>query len=64
MKTIACKDMGIDCPWVGKAMTDKELMEKAKQHAMEDHKDYWNKTMSKMSEDEVMKTMKPYIKEE
>lgn len=64
MKTLACKDMGMDCPWVGKAETEKELVEKAKTHAMDEHKAYWNETMSKMSDDEMMATMKPFIKEE
>lgn len=64
MKTIACKDMGIDCPWVGKAETEDELVKMSKEHAMADHKAYWDETMSKMSDDEAKETMKPYIKEE
>jgi predicted small metal-binding protein len=64
MYTLACKDMGIDCPWVGKAATKEELMEMSKKHAMEDHKAYWDETMSKMSDEEIMKASEPYIKEE
>jgi predicted small metal-binding protein len=64
MKTLACKDMGMDCPWVGKAETKEELMKMAKEHAMEAHKEYWDSTMSKMSDEEMMKMMEPMMKEE
>lgn len=56
--------MGIDCPWVGKAETEDELVKMSKEHAMKDHKAYWDETMSKMSDEEVKESMKPYIKEE
>jgi predicted small metal-binding protein len=64
MKTISCKDMGIDCPWVGKGKDMDELVMKAKEHAMQDHKEYWDETMSKMSDDEMKEMMKPHVKDE
>jgi predicted small metal-binding protein len=64
MKTLACKDMGVDCDWVGKAETTEELMQMAKEHAMKDHKEYWDETMSKMSEEEMREMTEKYIKEE
>jgi predicted small metal-binding protein len=64
MKTLACKDMGVDCPWVGKAETVDELMMKAKEHAMTAHKEYWDSTMSKMSDEEMKQLMEPLMKEE
>jgi len=44
-KVICCKDAGVycdwivggDCPWVGRAETEKELLEKVKVHAEKDH---------------------------
>jgi predicted small metal-binding protein len=64
MKTIACKDMGIDCPWVGKAETMEELVKKVKEHAMQDHKEYWDSTMSKMSDGEIKEMAEKYVKDE
>lgn len=64
MKTLACKDMGMDCPWVGKAETADELVKMAKEHAMADHKEYWDNTMSKMSDEDIKATMEPMMKDE
>lgn len=55
MKCASCKDMGVDCPWTGKAETIDELAVKVKEHAMSDHKEWWAETGSKMSEEEVKK---------
>jgi predicted small metal-binding protein len=64
MKILACKDMGVDCPWVGKAETTEELLMMAKEHAMKDHKEYWDNTMSKMSDEEMRAMAEKFIKEE
>ena len=64
MKTIDCKDMGMDCPWVGKAETMDELVMKAKEHAMADHKEMWNDKMSKMSDEEIKAMIEPHVKDE
>lgn len=63
MKCLACKDMGVDCPWVGKGETDDEVMMKAKEHAMMDHKEWWDETGSKMPEEEMRKMLMNTIKE-
>jgi predicted small metal-binding protein len=64
MKTLACKDMGVECDWVGKAETSDELVKMAKDHAMEAHKEYWDSTMSKMSDEDMKKMMEPMMKDE
>lgn len=64
MMTVSCKDMGVDCPWVGKAETMEELAKKVKEHAMMDHKEYYEKEMKNMSDQEMMDMMKTYVKEE
>ncbi len=38
MRTIACKDAGIDCNAVFKAKTDDEVMKQAGEHAQTVHK--------------------------
>lgn len=55
--------MGMDCPWVGKGETDEEVMMKAKEHAMMDHKEWWDETGSKMPEEEMKKMLRGAIKE-
>jgi predicted small metal-binding protein len=37
MFTLSCKDVGVDCDHVCNAETEEELMEKAKQHAIQDN---------------------------
>lgn len=37
MKTLACRDVGVDCSWVGKGKTVDEVMAKAKEHAKKEH---------------------------
>jgi predicted small metal-binding protein len=32
-----CRDMNIDCEWVGRAETEEELVEKALEHGKEAH---------------------------
>jgi len=44
-KVICCKDAGVycdwitggDCPWIGRAETEDELLIKVKEHAEKDH---------------------------
>lgn len=53
MRTITCKNMGVDCPWEGEANTLEELIDKVKEHAKKDHPDMWKDKLSKMSEEEL-----------
>jgi predicted small metal-binding protein len=38
MKTLACKDTGTQCDWVGRAETEQDLLKQAAQHVKEVHK--------------------------
>ena len=64
MKTVSCKDMGVDCPWVGRAETIDELVGKAKDHAKSHHQAYWNDTMSKMPEADIKAQIEKAAKDE
>lgn len=41
-----------------------ELVDKSKEHAQKFHKEYWNETMSKMSDEEIKKSTEPFVKNE
>lgn len=63
MKTLSCKDMGMDDGFVAKGETEEEVMMKMEQHAKEMHMD----KMAGMSEEEMMKMkddMRVKIKDE
>lgn len=64
MKTVSRKDMGVDCPWAGKAETIEGLAMKVKEHAMMDHKEYYEEKIKSMSDNEVEEMINPYVKEE
>ena len=38
MMTLACKDTGTQCNWVGRAQTEQELLKQATQHVKDVHK--------------------------
>ncbi|HCP08241.1 MAG TPA: hypothetical protein DIT25_00345 [Candidatus Moranbacteria bacterium] len=63
MKCVSCKDMGVDCPWVGKARSEEELVEMSRKHAMSHHKDWWEETGSKMSDKEAGELVKENVRE-
>lgn len=64
MKSISCRDMGMDCPWVGKGETLEDLAKQVKDHHMAEHPEYYEDTMKNMSDDEIMDMIEPYVKEE
>jgi predicted small metal-binding protein len=37
MKTMNCRDVGVDCDFVAQGATEQEVMEKAREHARKDH---------------------------
>jgi predicted small metal-binding protein len=37
MKTLTCRDVGVDCDFVAQGETEQEVMEKTRQHARQDH---------------------------
>lgn len=65
MKTISCKDIGMDdCSWKGEAATMDELVQQVKDHHKKNHKDYWEETMKEMSDEEIKNSIEPNVKEE
>jgi predicted small metal-binding protein len=63
MKTLACKDMGIDCGFVAKGETDEEVIKKTNDHTTKAHHEVMEEMSKKMSEEEMKKKMKSMIKE-
>ena len=52
MKTLKCKDVGVDCDFVASGKSEEEVLKKAAEHARKDHgikkvtkdyKDSWRK---------------------
>lgn len=58
MFTLSCKDVGVDCDHVCNAETEEELMEKAKQHAIEDN----HFSEEEISKPETQNKIKSFIK--
>ena len=54
MKSIACKDMGVDCDFVATGETAEEVKAKLMKHAAEAHSDM----MAGMSEEETAEMMR------
>jgi predicted small metal-binding protein len=49
MKTLACKDTGSQCDWVGRAETEEQLLQKATHHVKEVHKTDMTPEMEQMA---------------
>jgi len=62
MKTLACRDFGLECDFVGKGATDDEVMRLTSEHVKKQHPERWNKTKN-MNPTEQAKMMLPKIKE-
>jgi predicted small metal-binding protein len=56
-KSFVCKDIGVDCPWSGRAETEEELMKQIAEHAKTVH------GMEEISPD-MMEKVKQAIKDE
>ena len=59
-KTLACRDVGIDCPHVARGETEEELMAEAAKHSKEVH----GYTEEQLKDPEMMKKVKAAIKTE
>lgn len=59
-KTMACQDVGIDCPYVAHGETEEELMADVTKHAKEIHA----YTEEQLKDPEMMKKVKAAIKTE
>ncbi len=64
MKTLACRDMGVDCSFVAKGNTEEEVMKNSMEHAKKIHSDKIKQMMATMTEDQMKAAMKSKIKEE
>ena len=57
MFSLSCKDVGVNCDHVCKGETEEELMENAKQHAIQD-----NHFSEELSRPETQNKIKAFIK--
>ncbi|MEL4304335.1 DUF1059 domain-containing protein [Methanococcoides sp. LMO-2] len=57
---LACKDLGVACPFVAEGTTVDEMMETAVKHAKEEH----GYTDEQLNDPETQKEIKAAIKEE
>ena len=58
MLSLSCRDVGVDCDHVCNAETEEELMQKAKQHAIQDN----HFTEEEISNSQIQNKIKSYIK--
>lgn len=63
MKTIADRDLGIDCPFVAKANTAEEAIKQSKDHIKKDHKDFWRDNWKDMTDMEISDIISAKMKE-
>jgi predicted small metal-binding protein len=63
MKTVSCKDMGIDCGYVSKGETTEEAVDKLNAHAMKAHPEVVEEMSKKMSENEMTDKMMAKVKD-
>jgi len=59
-KTLACRDVGVDCPYVAHGETEEELMAAVAKHGKEVH----GYTEEQLKDPEMMKKVKAAIKTE
>jgi predicted small metal-binding protein len=59
-KTLTCRDLGVDCPYVARGETEKELMADLSKHAKEVH----GYTDEQLNDPVMMKKVKAAIKDE
>ncbi len=64
MKTIADKDLGMDCNFIARGETENEAIDKLKEHMETAHSEEMEKITSGKSEDQIKKEFRKYVKEE
>jgi predicted small metal-binding protein len=60
MFTLACKDMGTDCPYVAKGETKEEALKDSMGHAVKEH----GMDPAELSKMDVWQKAMPFLKEE
>ncbi len=63
MKTISCKDMGVDCGFVAKGETAEEVISKLNDHATKAHPEVVAEMSKKMSEEQMKTKMTSMVKD-
>ena len=63
MKTLACRDMDVDCDFVAKADTAEGAVKIATDHAMKAHADKIAEMSKTMSQDDMTKAMMSKVKD-
>lgn len=63
MKTLSCRDMGVDCNFVSHADTAEEAVRITGEHAMKAHADKIAEMSKTMSQDDMMKAMMAQVKD-
>jgi len=58
--TMACKDLGMDCPFVARGKTEEEVMKKGVKHGKEVH----GYTDEQLNDPEMVEKVKAAIKKE
>lgn len=53
MKTLACRDMGVECDHVAQGETMEEVMKAGMDHAMAEHGEVMQKMMAEMSTEDM-----------
>lgn len=64
MKTLACRDMGIDCGFVARGESDDDAVALMVEHAEENHETELEELTDELGTDGVRKKMEACIKEE
>ena len=59
-KTLKCRDLGVDCPFVARGETEEELMAVVLKHGKEVH----GYTDEQLKDPEMMKKVKAAVKDE
>jgi predicted small metal-binding protein len=64
MKTLACGDMGLTCPFVAKGDTEENVLQQLRDHGDAMHPEEVKVMKAKMSKEEMDSVMRSKIKEE
>ena len=63
MKTLSCKDMGVDCDFVAQGETADEVIKKASEHTQTAHADKIKEMTASMTSEEMNAAMMAAVKD-